>query len=347
MIFLKTFANRSKLWVLATIVGIESSCDETSVALLKEGRICSNIIASQEVHAKYGGVVPEMASREHMKNMVPVFSVAMDKAKIDLSEIDAVAYTNGPGLLGPLLVGANFAKGLSLASGIPLIQVNHMEAHVLAHFIEDPIPGDPFLCLTVSGGHTQLVLYRGGKLTLMGETIDDAAGEAFDKIGKMLGLEYPAGPAIDRLAAKGNSGKYDFPIINMKEYDFSFSGLKTSVLYFLQKEIQKDPGFIETNLNDLAASVQKTIIETLLRKLKQAAKDLKVQELGIAGGVAANSGLKDGLEVLAQEHGWKAHILRNEYCTDNAAMIAKVGEFKYESGQIGELSVVPSARLKF
>ncbi len=347
MIFLKTFAPGPKLWVLPSIIGIESSCDETSVAVLKEGRILSNIIADQRVHAKFGGVVPEMASREHLKNIVPVYKVALKEAGITESDLDAIAYTNGPGLLGPLMVGSSFAKGLSISTGLPLIPVNHMEAHVLAHFIEEPFPENDFLCLTASGGHTQLVLKKGDELELLGETIDDAAGEAFDKIGKMLGLDYPAGPEIDRLAKAGDGKKFGFPIIEVDDLNYSFSGLKTHVLYYLRDHLRKDRSFIEKNLKDLAASVQKTIVETLLVKMEKAAMKKKVRSVGIAGGVAANSALQKALSELCDKNGWKAFTLENQYCTDNAAMIAMVGAIKFRQGNFGDLDLVPAARWKF
>ncbi len=287
-----------------------------------------------------------MASREHMKNMVPVFSIALKEADTQLNEIDAIAFTNGPGLLGPLMVGNSFAKGLFLSTRIPMIQVNHMEAHVLAHFIDGKDPELPFLCLTVSGGHTQLVLVEDDlSMRILGKTLDDAGGEAFDKIGKMLGLEYPAGPQIDKLAKRGNSKAFDFPRIEMEDYDYSFSGLKTNVLYFLREELKKDPDFISKNLDDLSASIQKTIIDTLLIKLEKAANDLNVNSIGIAGGVAANSGLQNAVNELGKSLGFSSYVLPIEYCTDNAAMIAKVGEVKYKRSEFSDLDVIPSPRL--
>lgn len=327
------------------ILAIESSCDDTSAAVIQDGVVLSNLIATQKVHEQYGGVVPEMASRAHMQKIVPVVDVALKNAGVDKKDITAVAFTQAPGLIGSLLVGACFAKSYAQALNVPLISVHHMQAHVLAHFIEDPKPQFPFLCLTVSGGHTQVVLCRSHlDMEVLGETIDDAAGEAFDKVAKMLGLPYPGGPMVDKLAKEGNPLKYSFPISDMKGYDFSFSGLKTSVLYFLQNEKKKDPDFIANNLNDICASVQHTIITTLIKKLKKAAKELDITHIGIAGGVSANSGLRAALADTGAKMGWQVYIPKFEYCTDNAAMIGITGYYKYLQGSFSDLSVSPTAR---
>jgi len=326
------------------ILAIESSCDETSAAVIRDGKVLSNHIATQKVHERYGGVVPEMASRAHMLNIVPVVSAAIDDAGIAKGDITAVAFTQSPGLLGSLLVGACFAKGFAQAMDVPLIAVHHMQAHVLAHFIDEK-PEFPFLCLTVSGGHTQVVLCRDYlDMEVLGETIDDAAGEAFDKVAKMLGLPYPGGPLVDKLAATGDPLKYKFPLSEMKGYQFSFSGLKTSVLYFLQAQKKADADFVAKNLNDICASVQYTIIKMLMGKLLKAAKDLNIKHVGIAGGVSANSGLRKAIKEAAEQHGWKTYIPQFQYCTDNAAMIGITGYYKYLKGQFADLSVSPSAR---
>lgn len=327
------------------ILAIESSCDDTSAAVIQDGVVLSNLIATQKVHEQYGGVVPEMASRAHMQKIVPVVDVALKNAGIDKKDIHAVAFTQAPGLIGSLLVGACFAKSFAQALNVPLIDVHHMQAHVLAHFIEDPKPEFPFLCLTVSGGHTQIVLCRSHlDMEVLGETIDDAAGEAFDKVAKMLGLPYPGGPMVDKLAKEGNPTKFSFPLSDMKDYDFSFSGLKTAVLYFLQNEKKKDPDFVANNLNDICASVQHTIITMLLKKLKKAAKELKINHVGIAGGVSANSGLRTALTETGAQLGWQVYIPKFEYCTDNAAMIGITGYYKYLQGKFADLSVSPTAR---
>lgn len=327
------------------ILAIESSCDDTSAAVIQNGVVLSNLIATQKVHEQYGGVVPEMASRAHMQKIVPVVDVALKNAGVDKKDIHAVAFTQAPGLIGSLLVGACFAKSFSQALNVPLIDVHHMQAHVLAHFIEDPKPEFPFLCLTVSGGHTQIVLCRSHlDMEVLGETIDDAAGEAFDKVAKMLGLPYPGGPMVDKLAKEGNPTKFIFPLSDMKDYDFSFSGLKTAVLYFLQNEKKKDPDFVANNLNDICASVQHTIITMLLKKLKKAAKELKINHVGIAGGVSANSGLRTALTETGAQLGWQVYIPKFEYCTDNAAMIGITGYYKYLQGKFADLSVSPTAR---
>lgn len=329
------------------ILGIESSCDDTSVALLEGKQILSNLIANQEIHTSYGGVVPELASRAHQQNIVPVIQEALKRANRKLDQIDAIAYTRGPGLLGSLLVGSSFAKGLSIGLNKPLIEVNHMQAHILAHFIEDnnSIPEFPFLCLTVSGGHTQIVNVNAPlDFELIGSTIDDAAGEAFDKTAKMLGLPYPGGPLVDKLAQEGNPDKFAFKAGNVDGFDFSFSGLKTNVLYFLQKEKQKNPNFIEENINDICASVQKTIIDNLTEKLLLAADQYQIKQLAIAGGVSANSGLRNKMLEL-QEKGFQCHIPKFAYCTDNAAMIAMAGHFLYLENSFGNLAAAPKARM--
>lgn len=333
------------------ILGIESSCDDTSASILKNDTILSNLTASQKVHEEYGGVVPELASRAHMQNIVPVVDGALKKAGYSLKDIDAIAFTKGPGLMGSLVVGTSFAKALSLAMNIPMIDVNHMQGHVLAHFIDDPErskPKFPFLCLTVSGGHTQIVLVRDHlDMEIIGSTIDDAAGEAFDKAAKLLGFPYPGGPLIDKEAKNGDPDRFTFSKPNIAEYNFSFSGLKTSILYFLQKQENEDPHFIEKNRADLCASIQRTIIEILLKKLAKASKDLGISEIAIAGGVSANSGLRTALTELAKKKGWNVYIPRFEYCTDNAAMIAIAGKFLYEKGVFADQSISAQARMPF
>jgi len=327
------------------ILAIESSCDETSAAVVKNGVVLSNVIATQKVHERFGGVVPEMASRAHMQNIVPVVDVALKDAGVDKKDIQAVAFTQAPGLIGSLLVGACFAKSYAQALNIPLIAVHHMQAHVLAHFIEDPKPSFPFLCLTVSGGHTQIVLCRDYlDMEVLGETVDDAAGEAFDKVAKMLGLPYPGGPLVDKYAATGDPKRFTFPATQMKDYTFSFSGIKTSVLYFLQAQRKADPDFAEKNMNDICASVQYTIVKMLMAKLEKAAKDLGIKSIGIAGGVSANSGLRKAIVEAGEKNGWKVYIPKFEYCTDNAAMIGITGFHKYLLGQFTDLSVSPTAR---
>lgn len=328
-----------------TILAIESSCDDTSAAIIRDGKALSNLIATQKVHEQYGGVVPEMASRAHIQNIVPVVDVAMQNAGVTKEEITAVAFTQSPGLIGSLLVGACFAKGFAQAMNLPLIAVHHMQAHVMSHFIEDPKPSFPFLCLTVSGGHTQIVLVEDFlKMKVLGETIDDAAGEAFDKTAKMLGLPYPGGPLIDKYAKEGDPKHFSFPISDMKNYDFSFSGIKTSILYFLQKEKKNDPDFVAKNLNDICASVQYTIIKSLMKKLEKAADDLGVKNVGIAGGVSANSALRKALEETGLRKGWETFIPKFEYCTDNAAMIGITAYYKYLNGAFADLKTVPTAR---
>ncbi len=331
-----------------TILAIESSCDETSAAICVDGKILSNHIANQTVHEKYGGVVPELASRAHMQNIVPVVHSALQTAfpgAPDLTSIDAVAFTQAPGLIGSLLVGTQFAKSLALSLNKPLIGVHHMQAHVLANLIDENLPSFPFLCLTVSGGHTQIVLAKSPlELEVIGETIDDAAGEAFDKTAKLLGLPYPGGPLIDKYAKLGDPLRFKFAEPQIPELDFSFSGLKTSVLYFLQKQ---EPGFIEQNLHDLCASVQHTIINILLKKVKKAVQETGVKQVCIAGGVSANSGLRTALQELGVKHKWQTFIPKFEYCTDNAAMIAITAYYKYQASQFTGLEASPSARAEW
>jgi N6-L-threonylcarbamoyladenine synthase len=314
---------------MPTILAIESSCDDTSAAVSKDGKILANIISSQAVHEAWGGVVPELASRAHMKNIVVTVDTAMKKAGVTNRELDAIAFTRGPGLIGSLLVGVSFAKGLGQALNLPLIEVNHMQAHVMANFI-DETPSFPHICLTVSGGHTQLLLVRGPlDMTLIGESLDDAAGEAFDKSAKILGLPYPGGPLVDKLAQLGDPLKFKFAKPQIEGFDFSFSGLKTSILYFIQKQVRENPNFIAENLNDLCASIQKTIVDILLRKLEAACLANDVKEIALAGGVSANSELRRKFADLGVKHGWMTHIPKFEYCTDNAGMIAIVGHYKY------------------
>ncbi len=328
-----------------TILAIESSCDETSAAVCVDGKILSNHIAGQKVHEQYGGVVPELASRAHMQNIVPVVNVALSTANTNLAAVDAIAFTQAPGLIGSLLVGAQFAKSLSLALNKPLISVHHMQAHVLANLIEEPKPQFPFLCLTVSGGHTQIVLARApDDLEVIGATIDDAAGEAFDKTAKLLHLPYPGGPLIDKYAQQGDPLKFKFAEPQIPELNFSFSGLKTSVLYFLQKEIAANPQFIEQNLPDLCASVQHTIVNILMKKLKKAVQQTGINNVCIAGGVSANSSLRNTLTALGKKHGWKTFIPPFQYCTDNAGMIAITAYYKYLKGDFVDLEISPAAR---
>ncbi len=330
------------------ILGIESSCDETSAAVCINGKIISNIIATQSIHKSYGGVVPELASRSHQKNIIPVVNEALSVAHITSDKINAIAYTQGPGLLGALLVGSSFAKALALSLNKPVIPIHHMHAHILSHFIEEPKPNFPFICLTVSGGHTQLVRVEGyDQMIIIGQTKDDAVGEAFDKCAKLLGLGYPGGPQIDKLAQDGDPQRFSFPETEMRGYDFSFSGIKTAFLYFLRKEIQKEEDFIQKNLHDLAASIQHTLIHMLLKKLKKSAIKEKLQSIAIAGGVSANKGLRKALEQMARENGWQLYIPEFEYCTDNAAMIAMAGHFSYQNSKYGNLSDSPLPRMIF
>lgn len=325
-----------------SILAIESSCDETSASVCVDGKILSNYIANQSIHEQYGGVVPELASRAHMQNIVPVVHQALTTANCQLSTINAIAFTQAPGLIGSLLVGAQFAKSMALSLNIPLIGVHHMQAHVLANLIMDPAPSFPFLCLTVSGGHTQIVLARSPlDLEVIGETIDDAAGEAFDKTAKLLGLPYPGGPLIDQYAKTGNPQAFRFAEPQIPELNFSFSGLKTSVLYFLQKQ---SPDFIHNHLHDLCASVQHTIVNILIKKLKKAVQQTGIRQVCIAGGVSANSGLRDALKEAGQKHGWQTFIPAFEYCTDNAAMIAITAYHKYLHQEFIDLDASPTAR---
>ncbi len=332
------------------ILGIESSCDETSAAVLKNGQILSNIIAGQKVHEKYGGVIPELASRAHQQNIVPVVDVALREAGVRPEELSAVAFTQGPGLLGSLLVGTSFAKSMAMARNIPLIAVHHMQAHLLAHFIDTQtgeLPPFPFLGLTVSGGHTQIVEVRDYfDMEVLGETLDDAVGEAYDKTAKLLGLPYPGGPHIDRLAQQGNPLAFPFPIPKTEGLQFSFSGLKTAVLYFLQKEQKKNPHFIRENLADIAASFQHTVIQILMEKLEKAVQQTGIRTIAIGGGVSANKGLQQALRQKEKQEGWKVFIPPFEYTTDNAAMIAVTGYLKYLRGEFAPLDITPSARMK-
>ena len=330
------------------ILGIESSCDDTSAAIINGNKILSNIAANQTVHQEYGGVVPELASRAHQQNIIPVVEKSFTKANIQQKDISAIGFTRGPGLLGSLLVGTSFAKSLAMSLDVPLIEVNHLQAHILCHFIEDanPMPPKfPFLCLTVSGGHTMIVLVKDYfDMEIIGKTIDDAAGEAFDKIGKIMGLDYPAGPIIDKLAKLGNPDAFTFGKPKLENYDYSFSGIKTSVLYFLQKQLKENPNFIQENVENLCASVQKTIIDVLMKKLEKAAKDYDVKEVAIAGGVSANSGLREAMQNNVEKLGWNVYIPKFEYTTDNAAMIAMVAKLKFERGEFTDLKTSATAR---
>jgi N6-L-threonylcarbamoyladenine synthase len=332
------------------ILGIETSCDDTSAAVLSNTKILSNITANQLIHDRYGGVVPELASRSHQENIVHVVHAAISKAKIDIAHIDAVAFTQGPGLLGSLLVGTSFAKSFALARNIPLIAVHHMKAHILAHFIDDAgaqKPKFPFLCLTVSGGHTQIVKVNSASdMEIIGKTIDDAAGEAFDKAAKMLGLNYPGGPLIDKFAQNGNPNAFTFSKPKIDGLNFSFSGLKTSILYFLNSESKKNIHFIEENLYDLCASIQRVIIEILLDKIKKAAQNTGIKRVAISGGVSANSGLRAALKLLEND-GFETYIPKFEYCTDNAAMIAVTGKFLFDEKSFSDQSVTSQARLNW
>ena len=333
---------------MAIILGIESSCDDTSASICIDGKICSNVIAGQLVHQKYGGVIPELASRVHQQNIIPAVHEAISIAKIHKNDIDAVAFTRGPGLLGSLLVGTCFAKAFALANNLPLIEVNHMQAHILAHFIEENKPEFPFLCLTVSGGHTQIVLVRDFfDMEIVGQTTDDAAGEAFDKTAKLLGLPYPGGPLIDKYAKLGNKDAFKFPEPQISGLDFSFSGLKTSIMYFVRDRIKENPDFLKQNLNDVCASVQDRIISILLNKLKKAAEQYQIKTIAIAGGVSANSGLRAALMETVESLKWKVFIPKFEYCTDNAAMIAIAAHYKYLNNDLVGQEISPMARLQF
>ena len=341
-----------------TILGIESSCDDTGAAVIKNDFLLSNIVAGQDVHKAYGGVVPELASRAHQQNIIPVIDQALKKANITLNELNAIAFTRGPGLMGSLLVGSSFAKSLSLSLEIPLIEVNHMRGHVLAHFIQSDftptlsedigktkIPTFPFLCLTVSGGHTQIVLVKSHyEMEVIGETIDDAAGEAFDKAAKIIGLPYPGGPLVDKYAQLGNENVYAFPHPSVPSLNFSFSGIKTSFLYFVRDKIKTDADFVNKNLNDICASIQKTIIDVLMHKLVKASAQTGITEIAIAGGVSANSELRKKIQSEAGKLKWNIYIPKFEYCTDNAAMIAIAGYYKYLKSDFANQSVTPLAR---
>ncbi|MBS1545355.1 MAG: tRNA (adenosine(37)-N6)-threonylcarbamoyltransferase complex transferase subunit TsaD [Bacteroidetes bacterium] len=329
-----------------TILAIESSCDETSASVISNGKVLINIVASQSVHQKYGGVVPELASRAHQQKIVSVVEDALTQSHIKLEDLDAVAFTRGPGLMGALLVGVSFAKGLAMARQIPLIEVNHMQAHILAHFIDEPKPSFPFLCLTVSGGHTQLVVVRNYlDMEIIGETQDDAVGEAFDKAAKIMGLPYPGGPLIDRYAASGNPRRFSFPGADMPGLHFSFSGIKTAFLYFIRDEKQKDPAFVEKNLNDICASLQSKLVSMLMSRLQQASRQTGITEIAIAGGVSANSQLRHALKETGVKLGWKTFIPAFEHCTDNAAMIAMAAHYKYLAGVFVDQTVAPVPNL--
>lgn len=328
------------------ILGIESSCDETSASVCVNGEILSNITATQAIHEQYGGVIPEVASRIHQQNIIPVVDAALAKAKIRKNDITAVAFTQGPGLMGALLVGTSFAKAFALALGVPLIGINHMQAHILAHFIDEPKPSFPFICLTVSGGHTQIVLVKDYfEMEVLGETTDDAAGEAFDKTAKILGLPYPGGPLIDKYAQTGDPNRFTFTEPQIPQYNFSFSGLKTQILYFVQQHQKVNPNFVTENLADICASIQQRIVSILINKLKKAAIDYGITRISVAGGVSANSGLRKAIETLAQENGWSFYLPAFQYCTDNAGMVAIAGFHKYHAGKFLSQSAVPLARM--
>lgn len=333
---------------MSVILAIESSCDETSVAICNNGKITANVIANQTIHENYGGVIPELASRVHQQNIVPVIHQALTDAKIDKKDLNAIAFTRGPGLLGSLLVGVSFAKSFALALDLPLVSVNHMHAHILAHFIDDPKPEFPFLCLTVSGGHTQIVLVKDYfDMEIVGETLDDAAGEAFDKTAKILNLPYPGGPLIDKYAKEGNARAFKFADPQIKDLNYSFSGLKTSILYFIRAQEKINPNFIDENLADICASVQHSIVHILLNKLKKAAKQYGIKHIAIAGGVSANSGLRGALQDLATALNWNVYIPAFQYCTDNAGMIAIAGYHKYLKGDFVGQDVAPLSRMEF
>lgn len=333
----------------AYILGIESSCDDTSAAVLHDTHLLSNVIANQKIHKQYGGVVPELASRAHQQNIIPVVEVALREAKISKNQLSAIAFTRGPGLLGSLLVGTSFAKAFALGLNIPIIEVNHLRAHILSHFVQtnDPhkVPEFPFLCLTVSGGHTQIVRVDSpAEMKILGETIDDAAGEAFDKAAKIMGLPYPGGPHIDKLAAIGNPNAYSFPEPKIQGLNYSFSGLKTSFLYFIRDELKKNPQFIEENKADLASSLQQTIIHILLSKLRRASHETGIKEIAIAGGVSANSGLRNTLAKMAEKERWNIYLPAFQFTTDNAAMIAIAGYFKYLNKEFASQNITPYAK---
>lgn len=329
-----------------TILAIESSCDETSAAVIRDGKLLSNVVASQEIHRLYGGIVPELASRAHQQNIIPVVDQSLTIANIQKTDLTAVACTTGPGLLGALLVGVSFAKTLATALNVPMIEVNHMRAHILAHFIEEPRPEFPFLCLTVSGGHTQIVLVTSPyDMTVIGQTQDDAVGEAFDKTAKLLGLPYPGGPLIDKYAAQGNPTAYSFPNIDVPGLNYSFSGIKTAILYFLKDKQKTQPDFVEKNLPDICASVQQALLDILFRKLQRAVRETGIKRVAIAGGVSANKGLRAALERKRVEESWEVFIPDFEYCTDNAAMIAMAAHFEYERKNFASWDVSPDPRM--
>ncbi|MDZ7608106.1 MAG: tRNA (adenosine(37)-N6)-threonylcarbamoyltransferase complex transferase subunit TsaD [Cyclobacteriaceae bacterium] len=330
------------------ILAIESSCDETSAAIIQNAKVLNNIIATQSVHRNFGGVVPELASRAHQQHIVPVIDRALTEANIDKNSLSAVAFTQGPGLLGALLVGVSFAKGLALARNIPLIGVNHMQAHILAHFIDDPKPEFPFICLTVSGGHTQIVLVKDYlDMEILGETLDDAVGEAFDKSAKLLGLPYPGGPLIDQYAASGNPDAFPFPDTSTPGFNYSFSGIKTAILYFLRDHIKENPELLAQRMPDICASIQKKLIDMLMNKLKKAVAKHRIKHVAISGGVSANSELRRRLLEVGQKLGWQTYIPAFEYCTDNAAMIAIAAHYKYLAGDFSGLNAVPDPRMKY
>ena len=335
-----------------TILGIESSCDDTSAAVLRGNVLLSNVIASQAVHVKYGGVIPELASRAHQQNIIPVVDTALKEAGITADDLDAIAFTRGPGLVGSLLVGVSFTKGLSIARNIPMVEVNHLQGHILSHFIDLPDrqlphPDFPFLCLLVSGGHTQIVRVDAPtRMEIIGTTIDDAAGEAFDKCAKVMGLPYPGGPVIDRLAKEGDPKAFRFAHPHVDGYDYSFSGLKTSFLYTLRNAVADDPNFIEEHKADLCASLQGTIVEILLDKLVRASKDTGIRDIAIAGGVSANSGLRNGIVEAGRRRGWRTFLPEFKFTTDNAAMIAMAGYYRYKQGEFSSLDVSPEARME-
>ena len=332
------------------ILGIESSCDDTAAAVIHNGVVLSNVVAGQKIHEEYGGVVPELASRAHQQNIVPVVHQALRKANIDKKQLSAIAFTQGPGLMGSLLVGTSFSKSLAMGLGIPLIAVNHMQAHILAHFIKaegQTAPTFPFIALTISGGHTQIVKVTDYfEMEILGETIDDAVGEAFDKSAKILGLPYPGGPLIDKYAQSGNPLAYPFTKPKVGDLEFSFSGLKTAVLYFEERETNKNPNFVSENLEDICASIQFTIVDYLMDKIKNAVAITSINQVAIGGGVSANSGIRNALKATEKELGWKTYIPRFEYCTDNAAMISMVGELKYKTQQFSSNNLVAKARMK-
>ncbi len=332
------------------ILGIESSCDDTAAAVICNGKILSNIVATQEVHKEFGGVVPELASRAHQQNILPVVHQAIVKANIEKKDLSAIAFTKGPGLMGALLVGTSFAKSFALGLNVPLISVNHMQAHILAHFIDDENkekPNFPFIALTISGGHTQIVVVKDYfDMEIIGQTTDDAVGEAFDKSAKILGLDYPGGPILDKYAQEGNPHAFEFTKPKVGPLDFSFSGLKTAVLYFVERETKKNPNFVQENMADICASIQYTIVDYLMDKLKNAVKKTGIKEIAIGGGVSANSGIRKALTDAQKKYGWKVHIPKFEYCTDNAAMVAIVGQLKYEQEIFAANDVVADSRLK-